>query len=64
MLHNDQASVERRFNLFKELKSTNTGEVIMRSRRIIKDHLYANSLKPSTIKLNSTLLKFLKPSRA
>ena len=62
MLHNGQASVERGFNLDKEL--TNIGEMTIRSRRMIKDHLCANSLKPSTVELSSTLIKFVKSSRA
>ena len=64
VLHNGQASVERGFSLNKELISTNMGEMTMRSRRMIKDHLYANSLKPSTVELSSALLKFVKSSRA
>ena len=31
---------------------------------MIKDHLYANSLKPSTVELNSALLRFVKSFRA
>ena len=31
---------------------------------MIKDHLYANSLEPSTVELSSELLKFVKSSRA
>ena len=31
---------------------------------MIKDHLYANSLEPSTVELSSALLKFVKSSRA
>ena len=64
VLHNGQASVERGFSLNKELISTNMGEMTIRSRRMIKDHLYANSLKPSTAELSSALLKFVKFSRA
>ena len=64
VLHNGQASVERGFSLNKEVISTNMGEMTIRSRRMIKDHLYANSLEPSTVELSSELLKFVKSSRA
>ena len=64
MFHNGQASVERGFNLNKELILTNMEEMTIRSQRMIKDHLYANSLKPSTVELSSALLKFVKSSRA
>ena len=40
------------------------GEMTIKSWRKIKDHLYANSLKPSTVELSSALLKFVKSSRA
>ena len=60
MLHNGQASVERGFSLNKEVISTNMGEMTIRSQRMIKDHLYANSLEPSTRELSSALLKFVK----
>ena len=39
------------------------GEMTIRCRRMIKDHLYANSLKQSTVELSSALLKFVKSSR-
>ena len=64
MLHNCQASVERGFNLNKELISTNMAEMTISSQRMINDHLYAFSLKPSTLELSSALLKLLKSSRA
>ena len=38
------------------------GEMTIRCRRMIKDHLYANSLKQSTVELSSALLKFVKSS--
>ena len=40
VFHNSQASVERGFSLNKELISTIMGEMTIRSRRMIKDHLY------------------------
>ena len=40
------------------------GEMTTRSQRMIKDHPYPNSLKPSTVELSSALLKFVKSSRA
>ena len=64
MLHNGQATVERGFSLNKEVISTNMGEMTIRSRRMIKVHLYTNSLEPSTVELSSVLLKFVKLSRA
>ena len=40
------------------------GELTIKSWRMIKDYLYANSLKPSTVHLSSALLTFVKSARA
>ena len=40
------------------------GELNIKSKRMVKDNLYANSLKPGTVHLTSSLLSFVKSARA
>ena len=64
VMHNGQADVERGFSLNKDLITTNMGELTIKSRRMIKDHLRANGLKPTTVNLTSPLLKSVKSARS
>ena len=64
ILHNGQADVERGFSLNKDVISTNMGELTIKSRRMVKDHLRVNSLKVPEVKLTTPLLQSVKCARA
>ena len=56
-LSHGQAAVERGFSINNTSVKTNMTPVSIISRRIIKDHLIANQLKPHTVHITASLIK-------
>ena len=56
-LSHGQAAVERGFSLNNSSVKTNMTPLSIISRRIVKDHLIANNLKPHTLEITSQLIK-------
>ena len=58
-----QAAVERGFSINNTSVKTNMTPVSIISRRIIKDHLIANQLKPHTVHITASLIKSFRSAR-
>ena len=56
-LSHGQASVERGFSQNNNLIQVNMSPDTIISKRIIKDHMLANNLKPYTITIDSSIMK-------
>ena len=62
-LSHGQAAVERGFSINNTSVKTNMTRVSIISRRIIKDHLIANQLKPHTVHITASLIKSFRSAR-
>lgn len=62
-LSHGQASVERGFSQNNSVLQVNQSADTIISKRIIKDHMLANDLKPFTIEINSSLIKAFRSAR-
>ena len=62
MSHGESA-VERDFSLKKNLEQDNQSEITVVSRRICKDHMVANKVKPSELVVDKKLLLAVKSAR-
>ena len=62
-LSHGQAAVERGFSINNTSVKTNMTPVSIISRRIIKDHLIANQLKPHTVHITASLIKSFRSAR-
>ena len=58
-----QSSVERDFSLKNNLEQDNQSEMTTVSRRMCKDYMVANKIKPSEIKVDKCLLKSVQSAR-
>ena len=56
-LNHGQASVERGFGLNANIMKTNMSRESFTAKRIIKDHMLANKLKPHTIKITKSIVQ-------
>ena len=59
-LSHGQAAVERGFSINNSVSDTNMKPETIISKRIIRDHMLAHSVKPHTIEMSSALVKSVK----
>ena len=62
-LSHGQAAVERGFSINNTSVKTNMTPVSIIARRIIKDHLIANQLKPHTVHITASLIESFRSAR-
>lgn len=62
-LSHGQASVERGFSLNNNAIKTNMSPESLVAKRIIKDHMIANNLKPHTIEITKQIIRAFKSGR-
>ena len=58
-----QAAVERGFNINNSVLKTNISREGVKVKRLVKDHLLANNLKPHTIQITNPIVRALKVAR-
>ena len=58
-----QAAVERGFNINNSALKTNISREGVKAKRLVKDHLLANNLKPHTIQITNPIVRALKLAR-
>ena len=63
MLSHGQASAERNFSHGKSIVVNNISEMSIVHKKIIKDHMQANNLTPTSINITKEMLKAFKGSR-
>ena len=63
-LSHDQASVERGFRNSKSVFKTNLSAETVISKRLIKDHMLGNGLKPHTIEISKPMIKAIRNTHA
>ena len=62
-LSHGQASVERGFSLNANIMKTNMSPESLTAKRIIKDHMLANKLKPHTIEITKPIVQAFRSGR-
>ena len=63
-LSHGQSSVERGFSNNKSILKTNISAETVISKRLIKDHMLANRLKPHTIEILKLMIKAFRNTHA
>ena len=62
-LNYSQTSVERGFSLNANIMKTNMSRESLTAKRIIKDHMLANKLKPHTIEIIKSIVQAFRSDR-